>query len=344
VTDEAPGPVPVAAPRSLGRRLLRPALLLATLVLVFGWVLPQFIDYQQVWEAVTELDGWELVVLVALGLVRVPTEALIYRAFLPGLSLWRGSQAYLSSNFAGQLLPPPTASVIQYGYFRGGGYGPDEAGLAAWASFVFPTIGRLLLPLVALVWLLLSGEINDSILFVGGLSVVIAALAAIAGYVFLRRDRTARWLGAKAQRPLSWILVRAKRDPIENLEEKATEVRALALALLRTGWSTGSAGVGANLLVTYLILLASVRFVGISSAELSAPDAFAAFAIAFWAGAVIPITGSGLGVVDGVLIAMLIELSSASDDALVAAALLWRVFYSLLTLPLGAVTFSRSRR
>jgi uncharacterized membrane protein YbhN (UPF0104 family) len=83
--------------------------------------------------------------------------------------------------------------------------------------------------------------------------------------------------------------------------------------------------------------------VGIPSAELSAPDALAAFAIAFWAGAVIPITGSGLGVVDGVLIAMLIELSGASDDALVAAALLWRVFYSLLTLPLGAVTFSRYR-
>jgi hypothetical protein len=50
---------------------------------------------------------------------------------------------------------------------------------------------------------------------------------------------------------------------------------------------------------------ALIRFVGVSSAELSAPDAFAAFAIAFWAGAVVPITGSGLGVVDGVLIAML---------------------------------------
>ena len=57
-----------------------------------------------------------------------------------------------------------------------------------------------------------------------------------------------------------------------------------------------------------------------------------------------PITGSGLGVVDAVLIAMLIELSSASDDALVAAALLWRVFYSLITLPLGAITLGRFRK
>jgi hypothetical protein len=37
--------------------------------------------------------------------------------------------------------------------------------------------------------------------------------------------------------------------------------------------------------------LASLRFVGVSSAELSAPDAFADYAIAFWAGAVFPITG-----------------------------------------------------
>ncbi len=58
----------------------------------------------------------------------------------------------------------------------------------------------------------------------------------------------------------------------------------------------------------------------------------------------VPITGSGLGVVDGVLIAMLIELGGASDDALLAAALLWWVFYSVLTLPLGAITLGRYRK
>jgi uncharacterized membrane protein YbhN (UPF0104 family) len=41
---------------------------------------------------------------------------------------------------------------------------------------------------------------------------------------------------------------------------------------------------------------------------------------------------------------MLIELGTASDDAPLAAALLWRVFYSVLTLPLGAITLSRFRR
>ena len=82
---------------------------------------------------------------------------------------------------------------------------------------------------------------------------------------------------------------------------------------------------------------------GVTSAELSSPDAFAAFATVFWAGAVSPVTGSGLGVVDAFLVAMLFEFGDASDDALVAAALLWRICYSVVTLPLGVITWSRFR-
>ena len=148
-----------------------------------------------------------------------------------------------------------------------------------------------------------------------------------------------RWL----QRPLNRIRSLFKREPIIELAAKAAALRSQTLVLLHQGWKLGTIGVAANLLLTYLILLASLRFVGVTSAELSTPDAFAAFAIAFWAGAVIPVTGSGLGVVDAVLVGMLFELSGASDDALVAAALLWRVFYSLVTLPLGAITWSRFR-
>jgi hypothetical protein len=43
------------APRPLWRRLLKPVLVIAALVVVFGWLLPQFIDYEQVWQALSEL-------------------------------------------------------------------------------------------------------------------------------------------------------------------------------------------------------------------------------------------------------------------------------------------------
>ena len=51
----------------LWRRLLRPVLVIAALAIVFGWLLPQFIDYDDVWDALTQLDGWELVVLLDWG-------------------------------------------------------------------------------------------------------------------------------------------------------------------------------------------------------------------------------------------------------------------------------------
>jgi uncharacterized membrane protein YbhN (UPF0104 family) len=230
---------PALVPRPLWRRVPKPVLVVAALAVVFGWLLPQVIDYREVWEALTELDVWEVILLLGLGLGRVPTEALMYRAFLPRLGLSRGSEAYLSSNFAGQLLPPPSASVVQYGYFRGGGYAPSTAGLAALGSFVFPTMGRLLLPLVALVLLVATGQVSGTILLAGGLSLAISAIAGIAGYYFLRSERSARWLGAKAQRPLSWILVKLGRDPIEDGTTKAVELRVNALAVLREGWALG---------------------------------------------------------------------------------------------------------
>ena len=47
MTDTSPGPVP----RPVWRRMLRPALVIAALALIFGWLLPQFIDYDEVWDA-----------------------------------------------------------------------------------------------------------------------------------------------------------------------------------------------------------------------------------------------------------------------------------------------------
>jgi uncharacterized membrane protein YbhN (UPF0104 family) len=313
-------------------------------VLVFGWLLPQFIDYDDVWQALTRLDGWEVLALCGLALARIPTEALIYRAFLPELGLLQGSETYLSSNVAAQFLPPPGASVVQYGYFRRAGHPAETAQIAAAGSFVFPTIGRFVLPLVALVLLLLTGEVTGAIALAAALSVAITATAAVVGYYFLRGERSARWLGAKTERPLSWLLIKLKRDPIRDGANKAAQLRLQTLTLLHRGWRLGSIGVALNLALTYLILLASLRFVDVTAESLPAPEAFAAFAVAFWAGAVLPITGSGLGVVDAVLIAALIELSDASDDSLLAAALLWRVCYSAIPLPFGAITLSRFRR
>ena len=178
-----------------GRRVKRHAFMLVALIFVFVWLLPQFIDYADVWQALTELDVAEILVLLALALARVPTEALMYRAFLPGLPMRRGSEAYLSSNFAGQLLPPPGPSLVQYSYFRDG-YPDQTAGIAAAGTFLFPTLGRFLLPVVAVLVLIVTGEVDGRVAVAGGVALVITALTALAGYVFLRSERSASGWGA----------------------------------------------------------------------------------------------------------------------------------------------------
>ena len=206
----------VALPQPRWRRLLRPVLTFVALGLVFGWILPQFIDYAEVWQAMSLLDGWEMLLLVALALSRVPSEALMYRAFLPRLRLWRGSQAFLSSNFASQLLPPPSASIVQYRYFRGEGFQSDTASLAAAGSFLFPMLGRFLLPPAALVVLLAVGEVHGTVVVAATVALTLTGALALLAWVLLRTDQSARWLGARVERPLGRLLRIAKRTPVDD--------------------------------------------------------------------------------------------------------------------------------
>ena len=61
----------------------------------------------------------------------------------------RGSEAHLFSNLASQLLPPPSANIVQYNHFRLAGHATDDSRLAAAGTFLLPPIGRLALPSVA---------------------------------------------------------------------------------------------------------------------------------------------------------------------------------------------------
>ena len=118
--------------KTLRQRLVSLAIQVTLLVFIFGILLPLFIDYEAVFNAIIGLSWWQFLVLLTLALIRVPTEALIYRALLPGLSVRAGTEAYLSQNFIGTLTPPPMPSVVQYAYFRSDGFNqrtdpPDKA-------------------------------------------------------------------------------------------------------------------------------------------------------------------------------------------------------------------------
>ena len=161
---------------SVGKRLLRAAAVASALVFVFGWLLPQIIDYKLVWEALTSLTLTNLLVLTLLSALRIPTEAMVYRAMLPGLRILRGSEAYLSSNVAANVMPPPAPSIVQYAYFRAEGFDSQESMTGAVGTFVFPQGARIALPIVAFVVLLAAGQADDEAMIITMISVVLVGV------------------------------------------------------------------------------------------------------------------------------------------------------------------------
>jgi uncharacterized membrane protein YbhN (UPF0104 family) len=328
--------------RSLRDRAIGILIQLALFAFVFGWLLPRFIDYEETWDAITSLSWWQFLVLFGLSVARIPTEAMIYRALLPGLSLKVGSEAYLSQNFAG-LLPPPSSSVVQYAYFRSDGFDRRPSLIGAVGSFIFPTAGRLVMPVVAFAILVITGNLRPEAIWLVVISLITLLIAGTLVWLIGRSDRSALWVGSQSGRAVSWVLARFRKDPVTGLGEMLVNFRNHTYTVVRLRWVAGASAVSLNLFLTYVLLLISLRFVGLSNDELPASSIFAALAVSFLAGTVLPLSSSGMGTVDLFLIA---SLSALSGNASVVAAgeVVWRVFYSVLAIPVGVFTLNRFRK
>jgi uncharacterized membrane protein YbhN (UPF0104 family) len=326
------------------RHRLRSAVItFVVLLVVFGLVLPSIVDYQTIWDSMKSLTLANMAVLLLLTACRTGSEALVYRAMLPGLRLWPGSQAYLSSS-AVTMLPPPAPSVVQYSYFRAERFDADEALTGAAGTFVFPQAGRLVLPVVAFIALVIAGQADDTAMIVVGISLLAIAVAGVLAWIIGRSEESTKWLGRQLARVISWVLHWFHRDPVDDLGPGLVRMRDLLYDVVKRRWAFGAGAVAGNLLVSFLMLLAAIRFLGVSAADVPTVVIFASFAAAFLAGTLIPISAGGIGVVDIVMITSIVKTTGVDNDVIVAAVLVWRIFYDIVTLPIGALTLSSFSR
>ena len=211
---------------------------------------------------------------------------------------------------------------------------------AAVGSFVFPQGGRIVLPLVAFVVLLTTGDVDSEVMIISGIALAIAVAVGVVIRLVGRSETSARWVGRQLGRSVSWVMVKFHKEPVGDLGDAVVAFRDNAYAVVRDRWLFGTVATAANLAISYVILVAALRYVGIAHSELGLAAVFAAFAVSFFAGTVIPITGSGLGVVDVVMVSALSASTNADINTVVAGVILWRVFYSLITIIPGSVTLS----
>jgi uncharacterized membrane protein YbhN (UPF0104 family) len=322
--------------RRRGRAVLRSALGVALVVVVFAEILPRIASYGSVADQLATVSVAWAAALAAAALVDVVTTPLPWQVVLPQLPFLPALGFTQASTALTTVLPggAPLGMAISFGFLRRLRVSAGEAGFAVALTGVWSQVMILVYPLVGALFVFATGNLTSSTAAIAGASA--AAGAAIVGLTFaaLRSPRAALWLGDTAARVATRLARLFRRSPPHWSGEALVRLREERLGLLRRRWPALTISTLANQLSAYLVFELSLRAVGVSFESLPPSEAFLAWAI----GRVIsslPLTPGGIGVVELGMIGTLVGFG-APHAHIVAAVLLYRGLIVVPTLFIGA--------
>jgi uncharacterized protein (TIRG00374 family) len=346
-----PAPLPAECDRSTPydaavtrRRALAIAVGVAVVAVTFVYVLPKIADYGAVWRVVRMLSWLQILALLGATVLNLATFGPPFMAALPGLG-YRQSFVLTQASTASTYIAPGGAAVgvgIAYAMLRGWGFERAAVALAVTLTGVWNQLAMLGFPAVALALLTLTGgtEVLLQTVALIGLAVFVGAAGAFAAG--LSSARLARRVGDLAARVVSWARRCIRRDPVSWTGEALARFRAQAIGLLRRRWWLLTLATLAGQLTVFVVLLVTLRVLGVTGDEVSLAEAFAGWSLVRLLGS-LPITPGGVGVVELGLTGALIGFGGKRADV-VAAVLVYRFLTVVPTLLLGLVAAATWRR
>jgi uncharacterized membrane protein YbhN (UPF0104 family) len=306
-----------------------------TIGFTFAFLLPQIADYQQVWTEVKGLSWTWIVGLCVAAVINIVTFGPPWMAALPGLSYLRSSRVTLASTAVSVVAPGGGAAgmAASFGMLKSWGYEGRPVGLAVTVTSIWNQLVILGVPILAVVGLVAEGNSNRTIEWVALISLAVFCVIVAAFAVGLANARLTRRIGDKAARAMSWAKGLLHKAPVTWNGEAFVRFRAESIVLIRDRWWYLTLTTLANHLSVFLLLIVSVRAVGITSAQVTLVEAFGAWAISRVIGSLAPTPG-GLGFVELGLTGMLVAFGASSADA-VTVSLVYRVLADGPTLVLG---------
>ena len=310
---------------------------IAVIALTFALVLPKIADYAQVWDVVKGLSWEWIVALLLAAALNVATSAPEFMAALPGLSYMHGSRVTLGSTAVSIVTPGGAAAgmATSFGMLKAWGFEGRPVGLAVAVTSIWNQLVILGVPIVAVAMLVAQGDRNKTIELVA-LIALAAFCAIVAGFaVGLSNKRLTRRIGDRAARIASWAKGLVNKAPVAWNGEGFVRFRGETIVLLRRRWWYLTLATLANHLSVFVILVVSVRAVGIPQTHVTFVEAFAAWALARVIGSIAPTPG-GLGFVELGLTGSLVAFGATNAEA-VAATLIYRFLKDVPTLVLGLI-------
>lgn len=296
------------------------------------------IDWAAVRAALALLQWWQPIVLLGVVVVRQVLNGLPLAFYIRGVSVVQSTLNDLGAILMSAIAPPPSDLALRVAMFRSWGV-PAAKGVAGTVmnTLTFYII-RFSAPALGFVLLAIAGR-PAGIRWAELISIAIAVSITVGIFLVLHSEGLARTVGRRSGRLVR--RVRRSVDP-EAWAEACSGFRADIAATFRSGFPRSLLAMAGMLAVDFAVLLLCLRFVGLSASEVSMVDVAIAYLFAY------PFTlfpFSGIGLVDALIVAGLVEAGGLEvEAAAVAGLVVWRVFTVGIPVLMGAGALGIWRR
>ncbi len=317
---------------------------IAFVVVTFVFFLPKIADYRDVWAVLKQLSWPWIVALVVVTAINVASFAPPWMVALPGLSFIQALEVTQSATAISIVVPggPAAGAASSFAILRSWGFMARDVTRAVTLTSLWNQFLNLSFPIVAVFLLAVHGDDTRLLALPAFIGAAVLGIVVSAFVVALVSDNLARDVGDLAARVADWLLAKAHRGPVawdggsfERFREDAGDFVARRWHLLTAASLFGS-------LTVFLVLLVSLRALNVPATQVSAVEAFAAWALVRII-ASIPITPGGIGVVELGLTSALVGFGG-NNAGVVAAVLMFRFLTMVPTLILGAIAAATFRR
>jgi uncharacterized membrane protein YbhN (UPF0104 family) len=330
-------------------RVVQAAVSIAVAVVMFGLVIPKIANYGSVWKVITSLTSIELLTLVGATIFNLFTYWWQMVAAMPGLTTSQAAVNNQTSTTIANILPAGGAIAVgvAVAMFRSWGFTRSSITLEITLTGIWNSFLKLGMPVIALLFVAITGHASPALVApaVIGLGILLAAIAMFA--LMLSRKRYAKALGDWLGRVWSAIRRIIRKPPVVGWGDRFARFRHDTIELLGRRWIALTVTTILSHIALYLILLLTLRAVGVSGTEVSWAQVLAVFSFGRLITA-LPITPGGVGLIEAAYIAALVAIGKAHAHGvpidlfkaqIAAAVLLFRSLTYGIQIPLGGFTY-----
>jgi uncharacterized membrane protein YbhN (UPF0104 family) len=286
----------------------------------------------------------QVVGLSAVAVGSLLAYGFVLMAVMPGLTFAQATVVSQSSTAVANTMPAGGALAlgVSYRFYGSWGYSRPVITRNVVVTGIWNIFAKLAMPVIALALIAVTGEVSTALVAAAVAGLVVLAVAIGLGSLALASEAGARRVGELAGPFAAWVNRRLHRAPPADTGATAVAFRRDTIGLLRDRGGRLTVAMVVFQLSVFLVLLWSLRAVGVSSSEVGWIEVLAAYAVARLFSAV-PITPGGVGLVELGLAGALIAVGGP-HAGVVAGVLVFRVLSFFLPLPFGLATYWVWRR